>query len=84
LSVSAKVRQNPKQSSRSPPSVVNCAFVALQPTSLRLGVVEAPTTLPAGYNVSSLHCRFCGATAAITPNRPLGGRPFITLPPILT
>jgi len=44
----------------------NCAI-----TSQRLGVVAAPTELPAGYKVSNLHCRVRGVTAAITPNRPL-------------
>ena len=44
---------------------------ALRATSQRLGVVAAPTELPAGYKLPNLHCRFCGVTAAITPNRTL-------------
>jgi len=33
--------------------------------------VAASTAVPAGYNVSNSHCRFRGATATITSNRPL-------------
>ena len=49
----------------------HCRFTRLQLTSERLGAVAASTTVPAGYSLSNLHCRFCGVNAAITPNRPL-------------
>ena len=49
----------------------------LQVTSQRLGVVAAPTTVPAGYSLPNSHCRFCGATAAITPNRQLCAGIFV-------
>ena len=51
----------------------------LHTTSQRLGAVAASTELPAGYKLSNLHCLFRGATAAITPNRPLGAGIFILL-----
>ena len=46
-------------------------------TSERLGAAAASTILPAGDFLASLHCTFCGATAAITPNRPLYAGIFI-------
>ncbi|MCL2074655.1 MAG: hypothetical protein FWH18_12085 [Marinilabiliaceae bacterium] len=40
-------------------------------TSERLGAAAAYTNISAGDYISILHCLFCGATAAVAPNRQL-------------
>jgi len=47
------------------------ALATLQPTSERLGTAATFTTVHAGYKRSFSHCRFCGITAAVAPNRQL-------------
>ena len=51
--------------------IVYHSLVRLRTTSQRLGAAAADTTVYAGYKRSFSHCLFCGATAAVAPNRQL-------------
>jgi len=53
---------------------------ALLITFWRLGAAAASTAVYAGDKRSSLHCLFCGVTAAVAPNRQLSaGIIFLSL-----
>ena len=75
---------------RTPSTLSSCNFISvrytfdnvvarLRLTSERLGAAAASTTISAGYYLSFSHCLFCGATAAVAPNRQLAVRPFMSL-----
>jgi len=59
-------------------SVSRCTVPKLLLTSERLGAAAAYTTVYAGDKRSFSHCLFCGATAAVAPNRQLCVRHFFS------